>query len=1114
MRIAENNVQPNWVRISVSCTRCRDNAVSESLFRLLGPGDRVVVWARAQYPGWNNVVKEIQFSISTSAMQTTHNSRENGQRLSGNSKRLPEDNINQSVREGAPPQPDLDNAAHASVVEAPEHVTKPPTQEKEECTQESTLPDSDMTSGCDKKVVVSIDSFTDGLEKDLSNIPVDDPGRADLLVKGASQFFILFHQYRRLTDIDKALAYYQEAVMLKPERPEIRVLLASALSMKLCVTSDDQCLPLAITQLERTTQIKGDWPWRQVSLRLLASLYAARHSRTGSEEDLQGTRRLIATLGQADPISSVIEHTLFENIFKASDDKMVGEEALDKTIKLLDQAADSDPARRMLLYLLHIQRGQRTGNTRDIDFAISELQGLYDDLPEDVVHEGVAEGRRRLSSYLIRKWQRTNSPEDALKALKEIIKGYRAALPGSELKTRFLAHICTILMGLEAPKRPDQILKMINLLENLEIRCNDRLSIDAKTDIRSSRAALCKILYSSTGELTYLEKTISLYEELLGEYSHKSSGLNVLLQNLAITWVKKAIHTQENAAWMQALQYALQPCASEEVYSINRVQCATTIVYCALRLEEWEWACDTADGIFPLLPSISGRDLEQDDRIRGIRTISNFTSNVCTAYINAMKAFGALTKLEQGRGIMMGDLFDSQSDLTALQQASPDLAREYETHRNRAFHRIGVDETKRGSPNERRDAFQKLRHCELRIREMAGFETFLQSMTSHEICQCSSEGPIIIVNISDFASDAIVVVPSGPICLRLNDMKATSVPPFREYLMRNGGMYPSGRDLENDISQKEFDYRDMLAWLWYTCVKHILDTLAFYQKISTSGQKTRVWWIGAGSASGLPFHAAGDYRGDQPNEDENCLARVISSYIPTIKTLRNARARATQAMHRAAAADKLSLLIATMPDTPGHGTLSGVLQESQRITDVVGQAMNVRHMVEPSSEGVLNQLQHAELVHFACHGHSDPHDPLKSHLLLKKDTAEFGEVVDKLTVSKLLETQAMSRAWIAYLSACSTAEIRDKSLRNEGLHITSGFLIAGFSHIIGSIWPADDQISADMAAYFYEAFVARRATAADPNRAVAEAVHDATLRIRKKYAYEPLAWASYTHVGV
>ncbi|RAH63095.1 hypothetical protein BO85DRAFT_465038 [Aspergillus piperis CBS 112811] len=1062
MRIAENSIQHNWVRMSVICPYREDNAINNSLFRLFDPGDRVVVWARAQI------------------------SQQQGQTYSGSSKTPPEDDVSQNASEGALRHSDLDDATHASVVEAP-----PSTQDnmQEEFSRGSSLPESDMASGGDKKVVVSIDCFTDMLEKDLCNIPVDDPGRAVHLARTARHFTFLFLQFRRMEDIDKALAYYQEAVMLEPENPGHRSLLASGLVLKDYVTGNDQGLQLAITQLERATALEDDSPGKQYAMTLLAILYGSRHHRTGYEEDLHKMQSILATLGPEDPDCVVIGNLLRHESLNYSDEGMNNGEALDETIKLLNQTVTTGsltdltrPFVQMYTQLLHAQRSEQTGNTRDLDLAISQSRKLYDGLPDDFVHHEAAKGRRELSYYLIKRWERTKRLEDALEATMEIIKAYRAAPPVSEIKSDLISLLCTIVTRFEAPKHLDALYgNLINLFDNIDPHLFGKLSSQEKVKILSSRVLLYQKSYSITGKLTDLERSISLSEDILRIPGQHSRGMNLTLQNLAKLWVRKSIRTQENAAWMQALQYALEPCAAEENLPIRRVQCADLIVYCAIKLGEWEWACDTADAIFPLLPKVSGRDLEQDDKIESLRLISSFTTNVCTAYLSAMKAFDALLKLEQGRGVMMGDLFDSQSDLTALQQANSDLAREYETLRNRAFHRIGIDEMKRQSPNERRDAFQKLRHCELRIREMEGFENFLQSMTWEDISQCSIEGPVIIVNISDFASDAIVIVPSGPICLRMNDMKREQVPAFRNYLTRNGGAYSSSRDLENDISQEGFDYRDMLAWLWYTCVKHILDNLAFHQEISTSGQKTRVWWIGAGLASGLPFHAAGDYRGDPPDEDENCLSRVISSYIPTVKALRNARERATQAMHRVAAADKLSLLIATMPDTPGHGMLSGVRQEAERVTEVVNQAMNVRHMVEPSSE---------------------------------EDTAESGKVVDKLTVSKLLETPAMSRAWIAYLSACSTAEIRDTNLMNEGLHITSGFLIAGFSHIIGSIWPADDQISVDMAAFFYDAYVKRRATAVDPNRAVAEAVHDATLRIRKKYAYEPLAWASYTHVGV
>ncbi|PWY96571.1 hypothetical protein BO94DRAFT_592448 [Aspergillus sclerotioniger CBS 115572] len=135
------------------------------------------------------------------------------------------------------------------------------------------------------------------------------------------------------------------------------------------------------------------------------------------------------------------------------------------------------------------------------------------------------------------------------------------------------------------------------------------------------------------------------------------------------------------------------------------------------------------------------------------------------------------------------------------------------------------------------------------------------------------------------------------------------------------------------------------------------------------------------------------------------------------------------------------------------------------------------------------------MVHFACHGYSDPTNPTDSHLLLQK-RGESGMVPDQLKVSTLLDTNVVSRAWIAYLSACSTAEVKDQSLRNESLKITNGFLAAGFSHVVGSLWSADDEVCVDMAASFYEALVRRRASSADPNKAVAEAVRDATLQIR------------------
>lgn len=74
--------------------------------------------------------------------------------------------------------------------------------------------------------------------------------------------------------------------------------------------------------------------------------------------------------------------------------------------------------------------------------------------------------------------------------------------------------------------------------------------------------------------------------------------------------------------------------------------------------------------------------------------------------------------------------------------------------------------------------------------------------------------------------------------------------------------------------------------------------------------------------------------------------------------------------------------------------------------------------------------------------------------------------MDKLTVKSLLAAKVETRAWIDYLSACSTAEVKAFSLKDEALHATSSFLVAGLGHVIGSLWPVSDEISVEVARLF------------------------------------------------
>lgn len=120
----------------------------------------------------------------------------------------------------------------------------------------------------------------------------------------------------------------------------------------------------------------------------------------------------------------------------------------------------------------------------------------------------------------------------------------------------------------------------------------------------------------------------------------------------------------------------------------------------------------------------------------------------------------------------------------------------------------------------------------------------------------------------------------------------------------------------------------------------MLQELACYSPSPASDKIQRVWWIGTGTASSLPFHAACQYHNGRVAEAESCFDQTIPSYTPTIKALRNARKRPL-AVGKLNSKDT-SVVIVTMPTTPGQIALSGVAREEKVITEATKHAYTIR----------------------------------------------------------------------------------------------------------------------------------------------------------------------------
>ena len=104
---------------------------------------------------------------------------------------------------------------------------------------------------------------------------------------------------------------------------------------------------------------------------------------------------------------------------------------------------------------------------------------------------------------------------------------------------------------------------------------------------------------------------------------------------------------------------------------------------------------------------------------------------------------------------------------------------------------------------------------------------------------------------------------------------------------------------------------------------------------------------------------------------------------------------------------------------------------------------------------------------------------------------------------------------MAYLSACSTAEVSSAGLRDESIHLVNAFQVSGFRHVIGALWPAADQICAQVAKMFYESL--ERYMRSDPpmvtDLVVAKSLRDATVSIREQDPTKFDEWAAYIHTG-
>ncbi|WP_328665268.1 CHAT domain-containing protein [Streptomyces sp. NBC_00322] len=543
-----------------------------------------------------------------------------------------------------------------------------------------------------------------------------------------------------------------------------------------------------------------------------------------------------------------------------------------------------------------------------------------------------------------------------------------------------------------------------------------------------------------------------------------------------------------------------------------------------------------------LLPETVPRQLHRRDQQYALKDFAELANDAAALILTAPShsspddAARALALLEQGRGVLLSQALDTRNELSALEESEdPDhraLAGEYtllrdalddvQTSDSLATRLTGAASESRLQDNAIADRHllnEKFASVVARIREINGFETFHLPPPAQEFLTEAAHGPVVVYNVSRYGCGALLITPSCIEYLPLDRLARTTlidmVNVFHAGLQTIGRKKPSDNDkpqLKEWLKEWETAQNtlsEVLEWLWEVAAEPVLTALGMDGSKPHRGD--RIWWATGGLLSLLPLHAAGLHReapkGDTDRGRMSVMDRVISSYTPTVRALRYAR-------RPAASTEQTEALIVAMPTTPQAPPLPNVRAEArmlqQRLSNhvlLMEDPSTTPSETTPTTVNVRAALSRCAIAHFACHGSVHPSDPSLSKLLLH-------DPEDPLTVSSLASVRLES-ARLAYLSACRTAAVVADELIDESIHLTSAFQLAGFRHVVGTLWTINDLISVDVATSFYaRATTDSGAFAADhADHDVALHLHDAVLAVRDKHASRPSLWASYIHSG-
>jgi CHAT domain-containing protein len=477
----------------------------------------------------------------------------------------------------------------------------------------------------------------------------------------------------------------------------------------------------------------------------------------------------------------------------------------------------------------------------------------------------------------------------------------------------------------------------------------------------------------------------------------------------------------------------------------------------------------------------------------------------------------AVELLDLSRSLFWQQAVSLRSDLELLRAEDPELAKELQ----RVGHQLDADnfthsllttgnESISHDPHSAEE-FGKMHRLLVglwedlveKVRRLPQFKHFLQPIPFDKLCQASVGRKIIVINVSKFRVDALVLGASQHIeHVPLPDIDLTVLSELSDDIIHQRPAFATEKAQRNYTSRY---LKPALRIVWNDILVPIFNRLDIPLKHSAAAPQRRIYWYPTGPLTFIPLHAAGPWNRTEVIDVSYLFA---SSYVTSLRSLLQAQRRSKQV-----AMSGLKLLAVSQPNTSDLPSLPQSIVEVNKLVDAAHLAAvnsggntkpDILHLngADAITTHVLGALDEFPWIHFACHGFQHPTLGMKSAFALHDGQLELTTIASKNLPS----------ARFAFLSACHAAAGL-KDLPGEAIHLAAGLQFAGFPSVVATMWSIHDDDAPIVAEHTYKYLFRNGLHALDPSEA-ATALNHAILSLRENPDVTVERWAPFIHFGI